>query len=52
MHKKAKMYEDVKKNGIKNPIIVNKHYRVLDGNHRYNILKYLGYKEAIVRRII
>jgi hypothetical protein len=51
MHQKVKLYEDVKKNGIKNPIIVNHHYRVLDGNHRYNILKYLGYKKVIVRKI-
>jgi len=51
MFDKVKMYYDVKKNGIKEPIIINGHNRILDGNHRVKILEYLGYKSVIVRRI-
>ena len=51
MYDKVKMYWDVKKFGIKEPIIVNKHYKILDGNHRKEILEYLGYETTIVRKI-
>ena len=52
MLNKVKMYGDIKKNGILEPIITNKWYRVLDGNHRSKILPFLGYKETNVRRLI
>jgi hypothetical protein len=47
------VYEDVKKNGIKTPIIAKKslNNRIIDGNHRHEMLKHLGYKSAIVRRV-
>jgi len=48
---KVEMFNDVKKNGVKEPIIINKHNRILDGNHRARILDYLGYESAIVRRV-
>ncbi len=51
MYAKVAMYEDVKKHGIKEPIIVNKHYRILDGNHRKRILEFLGYKTTIIRMV-
>ena len=51
MFEKVKMFESIKKNGVREPLIVNKKYRVLDGNHRANILKYLGYKTVIVRKV-
>lgn len=49
MYDKVAMFEDVKKYGIKEPIIVNKDMRVLDGNHRVKILEYLGYKYVFAR---
>ena len=51
MFDKVKMFKNVKKYGIREPIIVNNWYRVLDGNHRTEILRYLGYKETIVRKV-
>ena len=51
MYDKVRMYWDVKKFGVKEPIIVNKHYKILDGNHRKEILEYLGYKTTIVRKV-
>jgi SAM-dependent methyltransferase len=51
MYKKVAMYKDVKENGIKEPILVNKHYKILDGNHRKEILEYLGYKTTLVRKV-
>jgi hypothetical protein len=47
---KKELYEDVKKNGIQKPLIVNSEGRVLDGNHRHRMLEVLGYKNVIVRR--
>lgn len=52
MYDKAEMYWDVKRNDIKEPIIVNHHNRVLDGNHRKKALEYLGYETSIVRKVI
>ncbi|NIU84755.1 MAG: ParB N-terminal domain-containing protein, partial [Candidatus Thorarchaeota archaeon] len=49
MYNKVDMYEDIKKNGITEPIIINKHNKILDGNHRKEILEYLGYKTVIAR---
>jgi len=45
------LYEDVKKRGQKVPIIVDKENKILDGNHRYSMLKSLGNKEVFIRRI-
>jgi SAM-dependent methyltransferase len=47
---KKDLYEDVKKNGIQKPLIINPDNRVLDGNHRCRMLERLGYKNVIVRR--
>lgn len=49
MMEKVAMYDDVKKNGMLEALIVDKHYRIRDGNHRSQILKHLGEKELIVR---
>jgi len=43
-------YEDVKKNGLINPLIVSDDL-VLDGNHRYRMMKHLGHKSVLVRKI-
>ena len=51
MNDKVAMYASVKENGIREPIMVNKNYKILDGNHRKEILEYLGHKTAIVRKI-
>jgi len=49
---KAEMYEDIKKNGLRDPIVVNSKNRIVDGNHRYNMLKHLGHKSILIRRVI
>lgn len=47
---KAILYEDIKKNGLLHPIIVNSDNNVIDGNHRYGIMKHLGYKSIFIRK--
>lgn len=50
MNERVVLYEDVKKNGLKQPIIVRqKDNRIVDGNHRHEILKHLGYKKIIIK---
>ena len=52
---KANVYFDIRKNGIKNPIIVKKEIkpdRIADGNHRHCMLKHLEEKSVIVRKIL
>lgn len=44
------LFEDVKKNGLKRPIYVNENARVLDGNHKYSMIKYLNFYTVIVRK--
>lgn len=45
------LYEDIKKNGLKSPIIIDREDLILDGNHRCQMLNHLGYKEVFVRTI-
>ncbi len=47
---KITLFESVKKNGQLRPIIVSPNNRVLDGNHLYCILKYLGNQSVLIRR--
>ena len=45
----VELYEDIKKNGLKEPIIVRRRdNRIVDGNHRHEIFRHLGYKEIEV----
>lgn len=45
------VFEDIKKNGLKKPMIINADNLILDGNHRYEVMKYLGYKNIFVRKV-
>lgn len=51
MEKKVRLYEDVKKNGMMKPILINSINQTLDGNHKYGMLRSLGYKSVLVRKI-
>jgi len=48
---KINLYKNVKEDGLKQPIIINKEGRILDGNHRFMMLKHLGHETVLVRRI-
>ena len=47
---RMRVYADLKENGLKRPIYIDKDGLILDGNHRYCMLKTLGFKEIFVRR--
>lgn len=53
VEERIKVYDDVKKNGVKVPILVDffKPDRIVDGNHRYAMLRNLGFKEVFVRKV-
>ena len=48
---KTSLLIDVKRNGLKEPLLVHDNLRLCDGGHRLSILKKLGYKNIIVRKI-
>jgi ParB-like chromosome segregation protein Spo0J len=48
--KKIETYKDIKNYGLKEPIIVNENGRILDGNHRCEMIKSLGFKTILVRK--
>lgn len=48
---KVKLYMDIKDNGLKQPLIVGKNNKILDGNHRFMMLKHLGHKTVLVRKV-
>jgi len=48
---KVALYESIKNDGLMQPIVVNKIGKILDGNHRYMMLKHLGHKTILVREI-
>lgn len=47
---RVKLYEDVKRDGLKRPIYIDKDNKILDGNHRSSIEEHLGVLNPIVRR--
>ena len=47
---RVRVYEDVKSNGLRVPIIVDKDDRILDGNHRYAVMRHLGFKNIFIRK--
>lgn len=50
---RMKVYASLKEEGLKKPILVDyfKADRILDGNHRYAMMRNLGYKEVFIRRV-
>ena len=52
MHERVALYEDIKYNGVYEPLIVRaKDNRIIDGNHRHDILRHLGYKTILVQKV-
>jgi len=50
MKDRVKLYYDIKMFGIKKPIEVrSKDLRIVDGNHRHDIMRHLGYSSIIVK---
>jgi hypothetical protein len=50
MFLKVKLYENVKANGLYKAIIIGLNNRILDGNHRHEIMKHLGHKNILIRK--
>ena len=50
MLERMKVYDSVKNDGVKIAILIDSEDKILDGNHRYSMLKHLGNKTVIVRR--
>lgn len=48
---RVKLYEDIKENGLKEPIIIDSKNEIVDGNHRYAIMRHLGDKDIYVKKI-
>lgn len=47
---RVRVYADLKKNGLKTAILVDQGIRILDGNHRFAMMRNLGYKKVFIRR--
>ena len=45
------VFNSIKKEGCRTPLIVDKDDRILDGNHRSAMLRELGHKEVFIRRV-
>jgi len=52
MRSRVTLFDSIKKNGMIHPITINSTLRVIDGNHRCEIMKYLGHKSILVRRVL
>ena len=50
MLEKMEIYKDLKEHGLKKPLLVNSGNLILDGNHRYCMIKTLGDKSIFIRR--
>ena len=48
---KTNLLLDIKKNGPRDPLIVQEDLKLSDGGHRLSIMKGLGYKSVIVRKV-
>jgi hypothetical protein len=49
---KVGLYRDVKSNLLMTPIVINSDNKVLDGNHRYEIMNHLGHNTILARKVI
>jgi hypothetical protein len=47
---RIRVYNSVKENQLIKPILIDSALRVLDGNHRYAMMRNLGFKSILVRR--
>ncbi len=52
LKRKVNIFEDIKENGLKSPIIINSDNRVCDGRNRFEAMKHLGYNSVLVRRVL
>jgi hypothetical protein len=50
-NERVELYEKIKKEGQTQPILVDGGVLILDGNHRYSMLKSLGNKYVFIRRV-
>lgn len=48
---KVKLYASIKRRGLNEPIIINNIGKILDGNHRFMMLKHLGHRTILVREV-
>lgn len=48
---RVRVYEDLKEHGLKKPILIDSEGLILDGNHRCQMIKHLGEKSVLVRRV-
>lgn len=51
MTDRVELYEDVKKKGLIDPILVGDKNRIKDGNHRHEIMRHLGHKTILIKNI-
>ena len=48
---KAALYESVKANRLLKPIVVDRERRILEGRHRYGMMRHLGHRTVMVREV-
>lgn len=48
---KIKTYKEIKVDGMKKTILIDNKNRILDGNHRYAMIRTLGYKNVFIRKV-
>ena len=47
---RMRVYANLKENGLTRPIYVDQENKILDGNHRFAMLRTLGNKSVLIRR--
>ena len=52
MQERVDVYENIKKNGLRTPIIVGRNGLILDGNHRYAVMRNLGNRTILTRSVV
>ena len=50
MEERIKVYNSLKKDGLRKPLLIDSKNLILDGNHRYSMTRSLGYKTIFVRK--
>lgn len=50
MKERVRVFESIKRHGLIRPIYINSKQQILDGNHKYGMLKYLGNKSIFIRK--
>jgi SAM-dependent methyltransferase len=51
MNERVELYKDIREHGMWQPVEVDDTGRLKDGNHRHDVIRHLGYKTILIKKV-